>query len=106
MTSTLLCFGIHGTYSLSTKWTSRRPPKSSAARPPPRTREKEMSSELPLSTLRVLDLSGEMGAYGSRLFVLAGADVVKVEPIVGDRQRRRPPFAKGNQENKTSLEFA
>jgi crotonobetainyl-CoA:carnitine CoA-transferase CaiB-like acyl-CoA transferase len=65
-----------------------------------------MSSELPLSNLRVLDVSGEMGGYGTRLFALAGADVVKVEPIGGDRQRRRPPIANGGDDIETSLEFA
>ncbi len=55
----------------------------------------------PLYGVDVLDLSGDMGAYGTRLLALAGARVVKVEPPEGDRQRRRPPFKSGE-----SLEFA
>ncbi len=42
-----------------------------------------------LATLRVLDLSvGIAGAYCTKLFVDAGADVVKVEPPGGDPLRR------------------
>jgi crotonobetainyl-CoA:carnitine CoA-transferase CaiB-like acyl-CoA transferase len=47
-----------------------------------------------------------MGAYGSRLLALAGADVVKVEPPAGDRQRRRPPLATSAGNLEGSLEFA
>jgi crotonobetainyl-CoA:carnitine CoA-transferase CaiB-like acyl-CoA transferase len=61
---------------------------------------------LPLDGVRVLDLAGDMGAYGTRLLALAGADVVKVEPPAGDRQRRRPPFASGAAHFEGSLEFA
>jgi crotonobetainyl-CoA:carnitine CoA-transferase CaiB-like acyl-CoA transferase len=61
---------------------------------------------LPLDGIRVLDLSGDMGAYGTRLLALAGADVVKVEPPAGDRQRRRTPFASAAGRLEGSLEFA
>ena len=49
----------------------------------------------PLDGVRVLDLGGEMSAYGTKILADLGADVVKVEPPGGDRQRRRPPFAGG-----------
>jgi len=47
----------------------------------------------PLDGVRVLDLGGELAAYGTKILADLGADVVKVEPQGGDRQRRRPPFA-------------
>lgn len=48
-----------------------------------------MKSALPLSDLRILDLSqGIPGAYATKLFVDAGADVLKVEPPGGDPLRR------------------
>ncbi len=65
-----------------------------------------LDNELPLDGVRVLDLSGEMGSYGTMLLASAGADVVKVEPAGGDRQRRRPPFAGGVPDIETSLVFA
>ena len=44
---------------------------------------------------RVLDLTGETGAYATKLLVEAGHDVVRVEPPEGDRLRRRGPFLDG-----------
>ena len=42
-------------------------------------------TEGPLAGLRVIDLStGITGAYASKLFADAGADVVKLEPPGGD----------------------
>src|SRR3712207_3517739 len=49
-------------------------------------------SALALSGLRVLDLSGPIGAYGTRLLADLGADVVLVEPPGGDAMRRQPPL--------------
>lgn len=57
---------------------------------------------LPLDGVRVIDLSGAMGSYGTKLLADFGADVVKVESPDGDPQRNRPPFA----ENGDSLLFA
>lgn len=55
-----------------------------------------MTAELPLSGVRVLDISQEVGAaYCARLLADMGADVVKVEPVEGDRTRRRGPFPGG-----------
>ena len=45
---------------------------------------------LPLTGLRVLDLSGRTGAYCSKVLADLGADVVKVERPSGDRMRFAP----------------
>jgi len=45
-----------------------------------------------LDGVRVLDLSGPIGAYCTRLLSDLGADVVLVEPPGGDPLRRIPPF--------------
>ena len=60
----------------------------------------------PLDGVRVLDLGGELSAYGTKILADLGADVVKVEPASGDRQRRRPPFAGRAPGLETSLTFA
>ncbi len=61
----------------------------------------------PLDGVRVLDLGGELSAYGTKILADLGADVVKAEPAGGDRQRRRPPFAPGPEPRlETSLTFA
>ena len=60
----------------------------------------------PLDGVRVLDLGGELSAYGTKILADLGADVVKVEPSGGDRQRRRPPFAGGTPGLESSLTFA
>ncbi|MEU4244538.1 CoA transferase [Actinoplanes sp. NPDC026619] len=60
----------------------------------------------PLDGVRVLDLGGEMGGYGTRLLGELGADVIKIEPPAGDRQRRRPPLRAGIEGPEASLVFA
>src|SRR3954447_10256048 len=46
-----------------------------------------------LGGLRVVELgSGLPASYATKLLGLLGADVVKVEPLVGDPERRRGPF--------------
>ncbi len=45
-----------------------------------------------LDDLRVLDLTGEMGAYATKLLADLGADVIRVEPPDGDPLRAMPPF--------------
>src|SRR5258707_13667702 len=47
------------------------------------------ASPTPLVDLRVVEISDRIaGAYCGKLFVDAGADVVKVEPVSGDPLRR------------------
>ncbi len=60
----------------------------------------------PLAGVRVLDLGGELSAYGTKILADLGADVVKVEPKGGDRQRLRPPFSGGTPGPESSLTFA
>ncbi len=64
------------------------------------------SNPLPLDGIRVLDLSGPVGAYGGRLLADAGADVVKVELPEGDELRRQGPFAGRRRDPERSLTFA
>ena len=61
---------------------------------------------LPLDGIRVLDLSGPVGAYGGRLLADIGADVVKVELPAGDELRRQGPFAGRRSDPERSLTFA
>lgn len=42
---------------------------------------------------RVLDLTGPLAIYGTRLMADLGADVIRVEDPAGDSIRRSPPFA-------------
>ena len=49
-----------------------------------------------LSGLKVVELSDQVaGSFCARLMGDAGADVVKVEPLDGDRYRRSGPFPVG-----------
>ena len=47
-----------------------------------------------LSPYRVLDLTTEIGQYAGRAFAEMGADVIKVEPPLGDSVRRIGPFVR------------
>jgi crotonobetainyl-CoA:carnitine CoA-transferase CaiB-like acyl-CoA transferase len=72
----------------------------------PVSQERKAKMTPPLDGVRVLDLGGELSAYGTKILADLGADVVKVEPAGGDRQRRRPPFADGVTGPESSLTFA
>ena len=46
-----------------------------------------------LSGVRVLDIGqGISGPYGAKIMAQMGAEVIKVEPLVGDEARRMGPF--------------
>jgi len=50
----------------------------------------------PLNGLRILDVGHEIGGpFCARLLARLGADVIKIEPPLGDPVRRRPPFRPG-----------
>ena len=53
------------------------------------------SGGLPLSGVRVLDLTSELGALCPRLLAGMGADIVRIEPPGGHSSRRRGPFVHG-----------
>ena len=44
---------------------------------------------MPLSGVRVIDLTDERGIYGAKLLADLGADVVRPEPPEGDPLRQR-----------------
>jgi len=46
-----------------------------------------------LRSLRVLDLTAEAGSLATRLLGGLGAEVIRIEPLGGHTDRRRPPFA-------------
>jgi crotonobetainyl-CoA:carnitine CoA-transferase CaiB-like acyl-CoA transferase len=60
----------------------------------------------PLSDIRVLDLSGRIGAYCSKILADLGADVLKVELPAGDRLRFVPPQRDGRSGPESGLSFA
>ncbi len=60
----------------------------------------------PLEGLRVIDLSGLPGAYGTRIMAALGADVIKVERPEGNVMRRLAPFTDGAPEGEGSLWWA
>ncbi len=59
------------------------------------------NGELPLRSLRVIDLTGDLGAMCGKVLADLGADVVLVEPPGGSPARSLPPFV-----GDTSLSFA
>jgi len=59
----------------------------------------------PLTGIRVLDLSGDMGVYCGKLLADVGADVIKVEPPGGDAMRRTGPFVAGADAPENSLNW-
>ena len=57
----------------------------------------------PLTGIRVLDLSGDLGVYCGKLLADVGADVIKVEPPGGDSMRSVGPFIEGNSSSENSI---
>ena len=60
----------------------------------------------PLAGTRVLDLSGRVGAFCTKLLADLGAEVRKVERPSGDRLRNVPPFRDGEAAPESGLLFA
>lgn len=62
-------------------------------------------SDHALDGLKVLDASGVMGNYCTKLMAELGADVVLIEPLEGSQARQNPPFADGEPPESGSLSF-
>ena len=60
----------------------------------------------PAAGLRIVDLSGPAGAYGTKLLADLGAEVIKVEPPAGDPMRRMAPHLEEVQPPESSLWWA
>ena len=59
-----------------------------------------------LSDVKVLDFTGELGPYASKLYAGLGADVIHLEPITGDPLRKKGPFYHNEKDNiEASLQF-
>jgi crotonobetainyl-CoA:carnitine CoA-transferase CaiB-like acyl-CoA transferase len=56
--------------------------------------------------LRVLDLAGLPGIYGTKLLADLGADVIRIEPPEGDPLRDSPPFYRDRPGPGRSLSYA
>lgn len=58
-----------------------------------------------LSDIRVLDFTGELGPYASKLYVGLGADVIHLEPMDGDPLRHIGPFYENKPDREGSLQY-
>lgn len=59
----------------------------------------------PLSGVRVVDLTDAQASFSSRLLADLGAEVVKIEPPEGSRERFQGPFLNGIENRENSLSF-
>jgi len=59
----------------------------------------------PLTGIRVLDLSGDVGVYCGKLRADVGADVIKVEPPGGDYMRQTGPFIRKVSDPENSIHW-
>ena len=60
----------------------------------------------PFAGLRVVDIAGLPGAYGTRMLAAMGAEVIKVERPAGSMMRRLAPFVDDGAESERSLWWA
>lgn len=58
-----------------------------------------------LDDIRILDLTGQLGQYATKLLADLGADVVKVEPPSGSQARTVPPFYHDDPDEIRSIDF-
>jgi crotonobetainyl-CoA:carnitine CoA-transferase CaiB-like acyl-CoA transferase len=68
------------------------------------TREQTDAPAL-LDDIRVLDLTGQLGQYATKLLADLGADVIRVEPPLGSPARAQPPFYHDQPDENRSLDF-
>ncbi len=64
-----------------------------------------MSNNFPFNDLKILDFTNECGAYSTKLFADLGAEVVKIEPPVGESSRTLGPFYDNKVDQEGSLYF-
>ncbi|TWJ13684.1 CaiB/BaiF CoA transferase family protein [Geobacter argillaceus] len=64
-----------------------------------------MKESEPLSYLRILDFTGELGPYAAKLYAGLGADVIHLEPMSGDPLRSIRPFYNNVAGKERSLQF-
>jgi benzylsuccinate CoA-transferase BbsE subunit len=62
-------------------------------------------TERALEGLRIVEFCDELGSYCGRLLADLGAEVIKVEPPGGGRQRHTPPFYRDLDSPDTSIAF-
>ena len=67
--------------------------------------QRSVTSESFLPAYRVLDLTDEKGVFCTKLLADHGADVIKVEPLRGDRGRSRGPFPSNQPHHERSMYF-
>jgi benzylsuccinate CoA-transferase BbsE subunit len=58
-----------------------------------------------LDDIRVLDLTGQLGQYATKLLADLGADVIKLEPPSGSPARSAPPFYHDDPDENRSIDF-
>jgi benzylsuccinate CoA-transferase BbsE subunit len=58
-----------------------------------------------LDDIRVLDLTGQLGQYATKLLADLGADVIKLEPPSGSPARSAPPFYHDDTDENRSIDF-
>ena len=58
-----------------------------------------------LSDIRILDFTGELGPYATKMYAGLGADIIHLEPIDGDPLRDVGPFYKGIPGKERGLQF-
>ncbi len=58
-----------------------------------------------LDGVRIIEFTDELGSYCGRLLADLGADVIKVEPPGGGRERHTPPFFRNEDTPDTSIAF-
>src|SRR5215216_17074 len=67
--------------------------------------QREAETSGALDDIRVLDLTGQLGQYATKVLADLGADVIRVEPPSGSPARVQPPFYGDEPDENRSLDF-